>query len=144
MSPLMTSKVILYLMNNLRLYSFINHKSLLNQKRICKRPIFLKLFKNINIIKKYDLKGNTRSYKTTFMQKIILALSFMDRFWWKFWWMLISCTHNYFNKCIWPEISLLCSREVLCFFTLWPSDPITTLTYVLMYNFCPFFLQFWK
>ena len=32
-------------------------------------------------------------------------------------------------------MSLLCNGEVSCFFTLRPSDLITTLTYILMNNF---------
>ena len=46
---------------------------------------------------------------------------------------------------IWPEMSLLCYGEFLWFFTFRPFDPITTLTYVLMDNFCPclFILLTW-
>ena len=64
--------------------------------------------------------------------KIVLEHSFMVQFWWKIVWMLISWRHN-----IWPKMSLLCYGEVLWFFTLRPSHLITTLTYVLMDNFCP-------
>ena len=61
-----------------------------------------------------------------FYAKIILAHLFMDRFWWKFVWMLISWRHN-----MWPELSLFfCHGEVLWFFTLRPSDLIMTLAYV--------------
>ena len=71
-----------------------------------------------------------------FYAKIILAHLFMDRFWWKFVWMLISWRHN-----MWPELSLFfCHGEVLWFFTLRPSDMITTLTYVFIDNFYPCFL----
>ena len=34
---------------------------------------------------------------------------------------------------------MICYGEVIEFFTLRPSDLITTLTYVLMDNFCPCF-----
>ena len=40
----------------------------------------------------------------------------------------------------WPGMSLLCYGEVPYFFTLRPSDLITTLTYVLMDNLCAYFL----
>ena len=39
-------------------------------------------------------------------------------------------------------MSLLYYGEVLCFFTLRPSDLITNLTYVLMDNFCPCLLVY--
>ena len=41
-------------------------------------------------------------------------------------------------------MSLLCYVEVLKFFTLRPSDIIISLTYVLMYNFCSYFLYYLK
>ena len=53
--------------------------------------------------------------------------SFMDRFWWKFVWIKYK---------ICPKMSLLCYGDVLWFFNITPSDLITTLTYVLMDNFC--------
>ena len=40
-------------------------------------------------------------------------------------------------------MSLSYYGEVLCFFTLRPSDLMVTLTYVLMYNFCPCFFKFY-
>ena len=71
-----------------------------------------------------------------FYAKIILAHSFMDRFSWKFIWMLISWRHNFFMK----------FYDLKCLFMLWrsfmifrPYDLITILTYVLMDNFCPCF-----
>ena len=64
-----------------------------------------------------------------FNAKIILAHSFMNWFWWKFVWIPISWRHNFFShKCHFYGIEKFC-----------PSDLITTLTYVLMDNFCPSF-----
>ena len=106
----------------------------------CLTAFFLKLFKNVNIMKKqifdkmkYDLEGHPRSFNTT---KIIIAHSFMDRFLWKFVWMLISWRHNFFtNYIMW----LLCYWEVLWCFTLKPSDRNISLTYVLIDNLSPCF-----
>ena len=47
-----------------------------------------------------------------------------------------------FHQIIWPKMSLLCYGDVLWFLTLRPSDLITTLTFVLMDNFCPCLSQF--
>ena len=80
----------------------------------------------------HDIKGH-HFIKDHFYSKIILAHSFMYRFWWKFVWMLISWRHNFFIKS-WPE----CHFYV---FTLRTSDLITTLTYILMENICPCFLS---
>ena len=71
--------------------------------------------------------------------KIILPHSFMDRFWWKFVWILISKRHNLSLNYIWHEMSLLCYRKILRIFFTWPSELITTLTYILMDNCFPFF-----
>ena len=106
----------------------------------CLTAFFLKLFKNVNIMKKqifdkmkYDLEGHPRSYNTT---KIIIAHSFMDRFLWKFVWMLISWRHNILLYQI--LLTHFYVMEKFCdFFTLWTSDLSTTLTYVLMDNFSP-------
>ena len=59
-----------------------------------------------------------------FYAKIILAHSFMDRFWGKFVWKLVSIwwRHNSFIK-LWPEMSLLCFGEESDFFyfkIFWP------------------------
>ena len=51
--------------------------------------------------------------------KIILAHSLMDRFWWKFIWIHFYVMEKLFDS-----------------FTLRPSDLNTTLTFVLMDNFC--------
>ena len=63
----------------------------------------------------------------------------MDRFWWKFVWILISKRHNLSLNYIWHEMSLLCYRKILRIFFTWPSELITTLTYILMDNCFPFF-----
>ena len=95
---------------------------------------------------KYNLRGHPRSYKTTLVAKIILAHSFMDRFWWKFVWMLISWRHNLFMKLFINELKChLYVMEKFCdIFTLRPSDLITTLTYVLMFKYCPCFLDYFR
>ena len=71
-----------------------------------------------------------------FFAKIILAHSFKDQLWRIFVWMQISWRHN-----IWPLMSLLSYSKVFLFFTLRPSDLITTLTYIPMDNFCPFMFK---
>ena len=96
-----------------------------------KTPLFHKI--------KYDLKGHTRSYNTTFTPKIILAHSFIYRFRWKFVWMLISWRHNFVINYVWPEMSLFCYLEVCVIFyfkTVWP-DWLTSLwtTFVLGFLF---------
>ena len=89
---------------------------------------------------KYDLKGQPRSYKTTFYHKIIQARLFMDWFWWRFVWILISWWRQKFSINV-----TLCQGEVLWFFsfTLIPPDLITTLTYILMATFFLVFLEVW-
>ena len=93
------------------------------------RLIFLKLFKNINIMK------TQRHIYDDHFTKIILAHSFMDRFWWKFLWMLnkdiISLNH------IWPKVHFYVMKKFCYFFTLRPSDLNTTWTFALMDNFFP-------
>ena len=69
-----------------------------------------------------------------FYAKIILAHSFMDRFWWKFVWMPIACRHNFFQT-----IFMTWNVTFMLWSDLRPFDLITTLTYVLMDNFCPCF-----
>ena len=68
------------------------------------------------------------------MPQIILAHLFMDRFWWKFVWILIS----------WIIYDLTCMFDILekyVFFTWRPSDLIKTFTCVLMDNFYPCFFS---
>ena len=49
-------------------------------------------------------------------------------------------TTQFFHQIMYVLMSLLCYEEVLCFFfTLWPSDLIPTLTYVIIDNCCPCF-----
>ena len=92
----------------------------------CLTPIFLKTILECQHYIKMQIFINvsktSKIIQDHFCAKIIVAHSFMDQFWWKFVWML-----NYEDK-----MSLLCYGEVLWFFTLRPSDLITTLTYVLI------------
>ena len=66
----------------------------------------------------------------------------MNRFWWKFVWMLISWRHIFFYNIMYDlKCRFYVKENFLWFFyykTLWPD---TTLTYVLMYNFCPCFFK---
>ena len=88
---------------------------------------------------------SSKVIKEHFYDKIILALSFIDRVWWKFVGMLISWRHNFLIKSYMTwNMLLLCYGEVLWFFLLKPCDLMTTLTYVLMDNFCPCFFSFCK
>ena len=99
-------------------------------------------FKNVNIMKTQFF------HKCSLASKVIQGhiwplscqnhsstFSFMDRFRWKFVWMLTSWRHNYFKNATFMLWRIFCD-----FFTLRPSYLIITLTYVLMDIFCPYFI----
>ena len=77
----------------------------------------------------FFIKSSMNSYKV----KFILAHSFMNRFWWKFIWMLISWR---------PEMSLLCFGEVFFIFYFKTFFSNYNLGLLLMDNFCPCFIIF--
>ena len=101
-------------------------------------PTFLKLFKNVNIRRHiFFIKWSMTSkvIQDHFYAKIKIAHSFMDQFWSKFVWMLISWRHN-FSYMTWNVMHFNIIEKFFNIFTK-TSDLITTLTYFLMDNFCP-------
>ena len=79
---------------------------------------------------KYDLKGHSRSYKTTFMPKSFWHI----RLWTDFDMNVNVMKTQYMT---WKVTFMFWRSFVFFYFTLRPSDLITTLTYVLKDNFCP-------
>ena len=97
------------------------------------RFIALVIFiKNVSSFTSYKKTSSLRNSSTFVYEPILMNICLNDD---------IIKTQFLIN-CIWTEISLLCYGEVLCFFTLRPSDLISTLTYVLLDNFCPCFIVF--
>ena len=82
---------------------------------LVERPIFLKLYKNVNMMMpQFFHSGHSRSYKTTF--------SFMPKSF-VYWPILMKFCMNadIMKTHIWPELSLLYYGEVLWFVYFWPN-----------------------
>ena len=89
----------------------------------------------LKIFIKWIMTSKVMQRQDHLFAKIILAHSFMDRFWWKFVWMLIPWRHN-----IWPEMSILCYEEVLCFYTSRSNQNLDLRSYG---QLCPCLLFTW-
>ena len=109
---------------------------------------FLKLLKNVNIMKthnmKYDLIGHPRSSMNIFMPNLSSTLVN--------WPILMKICKNanikntqFFHKIIYDlKFHFMLWRRFVFFFTLRPSDLITTLTYVLMDIFLSLCFTTWN
>ena len=94
---------------------------------------------------KYDLKGHPRSYKTTLCQNYSSTLVYRKI-------LIKNCmnannmkTQYFFHYIIYDlKCTFMLWRSFVFFFTLRPSDLNTTLTYVIMDNFCPCFNIYFK